>query len=326
MYFSHLLKRISFPVRVVLLLILAGGLFAGVPTHAATTTSLELVSNAADPTADNLITYTVFLTCDDARPTGTVTFFADMWQLPRVEIVDGVASITLAFDSGDHEISAVYAGDSSCAAGRATVHEAVGGGAFLSSSPNPSSVGQLVTFDVLLAGCGGNSATFYDNGIPFASQTVDPSHPVHAIVQTSTLTAGIHQIQVISGSCLPAIIPQVVLGSGTTVTWCNLSGDGRLNSTCSDRIAVYCNTQDVPPNVDVWVIDNSGQGHELTTIPLPTLSQVPSGTYAKALGANGVVYAGIDANGSGYVALQGGPYNGTALGDWAKTFTCKATT
>lgn len=104
------------------------------------------------------------------------------------------------------------------------------------------------------------------------------------------------------------------------VTFCNLSADGRIDGKCGDRIAVYCNAHATPPNLDVWVIDTSSIGHELAKLPLSSL--VPSLT--ENLGANGIIHAGSDASGNGWVTLSGGPYGGTGTGDWAKTFKCSA--
>lgn len=137
-------------------------------------------------------------------------------------------------------------------------------------------------------------------------------------VQSSLIHSG-SLAEVENGS--PAIASTTC--SGGPVTFCNLSADGRVNGLCGDRIAVYCNKTQTPPNVDVWVIDNSSVGHELAKLPLSDLTSVPEGQFAKNLGANGVIFAGSDASGNVYVALQGGPYGGTAKGDWLKTFSCK---
>ncbi|MCC7447744.1 MAG: hypothetical protein IT324_10020 [Anaerolineae bacterium] len=109
------------------------------------------------------------------------------------------------------------------------------------------------------------------------------------------------------------------------VTWFN-PGDNRVNGWAGDRIAVYCNTApkapDVP-NVDVWGMDNSGKGTRLARVIYTDLVAAGTNGLALNLGANGTIFIGVAANGTTlWAAWQGGPYNATGKGDFAKVVSC----
>ena len=106
-------------------------------------------------------------------------------------------------------------------------------------------------------------------------------------------------------------------GSGTFFN----PGDGRVNGLPGDRLVVYCNTGGFFPNLDIYVIAPGGAGKHLAQV---LASDLLKPNFSLNLGSNGILTGGVNMNSAGYVALQGGPYGGTATGDWLKTFSCKA--
>jgi hypothetical protein len=333
MIHKRLVQRLSLLGRIVLLLIFSVVLFSAVPSHARPTTTIDIQPDQPQPRQDQWITYTAFVTCSEALPTGAITFVVDNVEIPQVEIEDGIAPLGLSLDPGSHLVTAKYAGDDQCGAGQNSIDQSVLGASktmSVTSSANPSAVGQAVTFTATVycdQGPSGN-ITFTDGSSVLGSVSPAPAgvNTITASFTTSTLLEGSHNIVAsigdTNGCGKSAGLVQAV---GTNaITWCDLSSDGRINAKCGDRIVVYCNAKAKPANIDVWIVDNDSKGHELTMILLETFPGLPKGQYIKAMGSSGVFFAGMDANGNGYVALQGGPYGATAKGDWAKEFTCKA--
>ncbi len=64
-------------------------------------------------------------------------------------------------------------------------------------------------------------------------------------------------------------------------------GDGRVNPLTGDRLAIYCNND----NLDVWGIDSNEQGFHLTAFSLPELQGTKAVTH---LTENGVVTLKLD--------------------------------
>ncbi len=113
--------------------------------------------------------------------------------------------------------------------------------------------------------------------------------------------------------------------NSSRVTWFD-PGDSRVSGGAGDRIAVYCNAApsapDVP-NVDVWGMDSTGKGMRLARVFYADLVAAGKKGLTLNLGANGVVYIGVAADGTTlWAAWQGGPYNATATGDFAKVLSC----
>lgn len=320
--------------RLAVLLTICMALMGTVPIHALQATDVRVVTNSAEAESNHWMTFTAFLTCGDALPTGKVTFFADNEQVATADIVDGVALLGITFTPGNHDVSAQYSGDTNCGQGSGVIRQLVvlATVVTLTSSVNPSQAGQAVTFtaNISCSDATGGSFQFSDGGNVFGTIPLTITNSPYdgfATITTSSLSEGAHQITatLIGAPCsgVGASLTKTQFVGISGITWCNLATDGRLNSGCGDRIVAYCNSKVDPANIDLWVIDTESQGHELTTIPLSLLSSVPAGKFVKGLGNSGVIFAGLDADGNGYAALLGGPYGGTAKGDWAKTFTCK---
>jgi len=113
----------------------------------------------------------------------------------------GVATLPATFTTaGDHQLTAVYGGNSSFVGGSsASIVEriAVAPGVTLSSSINPSSVGQAVNFTATVAGSASGpipsgTITLFANGAPVLSATVDASGG--AILTTSSLPLGTNDV------------------------------------------------------------------------------------------------------------------------------------
>ena len=133
-------------------------------------------------------------------PAGTVTFKNGTATLKTVTLAGGVASFsTTTLAVGTHSITAVYNGNVSFTASTSTAVSQVVNKASTSttlvSSPNPSTVGQAVTFTATIApqftGTPAGTVTF-KNGTA-ALGTVTLSAGVAALT-TSTLTSGTHAI------------------------------------------------------------------------------------------------------------------------------------
>ncbi len=178
-------------------------------------TSTTTVSSSANPSSDGQpVTFTATVTGDGG---GTVAFYADGSATP----ITGCAAVTLTdpaaepWDAtcttsslaiGTHAITAAYSGDTQYAPSTGTL---VGGQTVnpaattttVSSSANPSSAGQPVTFTATVTGNGGGTVTFYADGsaTPITGCAAvaladPPSLPFQATCTTSTLAVGTHAI------------------------------------------------------------------------------------------------------------------------------------
>src|SRR5262249_7060437 len=131
-------------------------------------------------------------------PTGMVTFQDGATVLAQVPLNgSGIASFSTAgLTPGGHTVTAVYASDSNFAASSGSTVQAVQTTATtVSSSPNPSVFGQLVTFTSTTTSSAGvpkGTVTFTEGATVWASMAVDGSG--HASFSTNLLTVGSHTI------------------------------------------------------------------------------------------------------------------------------------
>ena len=166
-------------------------------------------------------------------PTGQVTFQAGNTVLAQVPVnSSGVASFsTSTLAAGNNTISATYASDSIFASSSGSVVQVVQNfatTASVTSSPNPSLVGQSVTFTATVTSGSGvpvGTVTFAEGSTVLASNvTVDGTG--HASFSTSTLVAGSHVITATftgaagwgNSSGNDSAAPQVVNKYATTTT------------------------------------------------------------------------------------------------------------
>ena len=180
------------------------------PAPAATTTSLNSSPNPSNFGQSVTLSATVTpVPPASGTPTGTVTFQDGATTLATVALVGGSASFnTSTLTVGSHSLTAVYNGSASFAASTSAVRtQVVNPGnttTSLTSSPNPSTVGQTVTLSSTV------SPVAPASGIPTGSITFRDGATTLGVValvngsaslSISTLTAGSHSLTAVySGS------------------------------------------------------------------------------------------------------------------------------
>src|SRR5262249_40238427 len=136
-------------------------------------TTTTLVSSVNPSSSGQQVTFTATVT--GASPSGQVTFSDNGTPIGTVQLVSGVASLDIStLSAGNHTISASYTGDSHDAPSvSAQLVQVVNQSAStpttttLTSSPNPSDLGQSVTFTATVSGSSPTgSVTFFDGGTP----------------------------------------------------------------------------------------------------------------------------------------------------------------
>ena len=200
--------------------------------HAGASTT-RVTSSVNPSTPGQSVTFTATVSGASGTPTGQVTFQDGTTVLAQAPVnSSGVVSFTTAnLAAGSHTVTATYASDTNFAASSGSVVQSVQTGAnstttTVSSSPNPSVFGQLVTFTSTTTSSSGTPAgtvTFTEGTTVWASNVaVDSSG--HASFSTSGLAVGSHTITAAftgasgwsnsSGSGAP----QVVNTAATSVT------------------------------------------------------------------------------------------------------------
>jgi hypothetical protein len=174
-------------------------------------TTTGLTSSANPSVFGQSVTFTAAVTSPDSgTPTGTVTFKDGSTTLGTIAL-DGSAHAafsisTLAVGSG-HSITAVYTGDSNFGGSTSspltqTVNQAADF-TTVTSSLNPSNVGQSVTFTATVTVTGSGSGTptgtvtFKDGSTTSGTGTLDGTG--HATFSTTALTVGGHSITAVYG-------------------------------------------------------------------------------------------------------------------------------
>ncbi|MBI3409508.1 MAG: Ig-like domain repeat protein [Planctomycetes bacterium] len=169
------------------------------------------VSSTPNPSAFNqTVTFTATVTAADVGagvPTGTVTFKEGAVTLASNVAVDGTGHATFTISTlsvGNHTITATFTGTtgwSSSSGDDSASQQLVQDGttATVTSTPNPSIVGQSVTFTATItaadagAGVPAGTVTFTEGAVTLAANVaVDATG--HASFSTSTLTIGSHTI------------------------------------------------------------------------------------------------------------------------------------
>jgi len=194
--------------------------------------SSTALSSSLNPSAfGQAVTYTATVSGAAGTPTGTVTFRDGGSVLGTVPLDGaGKASLTTAaVGGGSHTITATYNGDASYGASTsAPLSQTVnpgGAAATLTSSLNPSSLGQPVTFTATVSGSGATpsgSVTFRDG--PASLGTVALNGAGVATLTTGGLATGSHSITAVYGgdanfsAATSAVLTQNVNAFGSTTT------------------------------------------------------------------------------------------------------------
>lgn len=176
-----------------------------VVNQASTTTSLNSSLNPS--IFGQQVTFNAVVTVNSPGtgiPTGTVSFF-DGANLLGTGALDGSGAAsfsTTTLDVGSHAITAVYQGDSSYIGSPSSILSQVVNQATtntsLSSSPNPSVVGQSVTLTALVSSSTtvpSGSVTFFDGVNPIGSSVLDVNGV--ARISINSLSIGSHAIQAV---------------------------------------------------------------------------------------------------------------------------------
>ncbi|HZQ35041.1 MAG TPA: Ig-like domain-containing protein [Dehalococcoidia bacterium] len=175
--------------------------------------STTTVSSSVNPsTVGQPVTFTATVSCLGVSPvarvqpaapvitpTGTVTFTIDGVGQPPVTLSNGVAAVTtstLTVAGSPHSVSASYSGDTNCAAssgslaGGQTV-TAIGAGTTLTSSQNPSTLGQSVSFTATVSCTGFTPTGFITFTIDGTAQAPVALVPVNGLQQAAFTTAAL---------------------------------------------------------------------------------------------------------------------------------------
>jgi YVTN family beta-propeller protein len=185
----------------------------------ATTTT---VSSSLNPSfVGQSVTFTA--TVSPSAATGTVTFKAGQTVLGTASLSSGTAAFsTSSLSAGSFNIVAVYGGDAQFASSTSgsltqTVNKA-STTTVLGSTPNPSSVGQLVTFTAKVTSSTGvtpsGTLSFNEGGTTLWTGALDGSGT--ATFSTLTLSKGKHNVKAVYGATsafsgsTSAVITQIV--------------------------------------------------------------------------------------------------------------------
>ena len=159
------------------------------------TASVNITASPNPASWGRTVTLTAAVT--GSGPTGTVTFKDGVTVLGTVVLSSGIATLNVSnFTVGAHALTATYSGDANNAAATTlfglneTVTQATGT-LTLTTSPNPSNFGQIVTITATAPTGGTGSVQFQIDGNPVGAVTLVGGSAVTTI---STLTVGTHSI------------------------------------------------------------------------------------------------------------------------------------
>jgi RHS repeat-associated protein len=211
--------------------------------QAPTMNTSSTVTSSANPSVfGQSVTFTATVSAvapGSGTPTGTVEFKDGATSLGFVALVSGsVTFSTFALSVGTHSITAVYGGDanfnatgtgSSAATPLSQTVNAAPTTTTLTSLPNPSKVGQSVTFTAAVSSSGGaptGMVTFFDGATApltmLGTGTLNASG--QATLATAALSAGIHTITAVYSG-------DAIFASSTASGSSALTQTVQLNST-----------------------------------------------------------------------------------------------
>jgi hypothetical protein len=169
-------------------------------------TAASLSSSANPSIINQAVTFTATVSAvapGAGAPTGTVTFSDGATSLGSASLVNGQATLTTStLAVGSHSITASYGGDGNFNSSSSTMSQTVNKASTatsLSSSANPSTIGQAVAFTAttvnvvaLGAGTPTGAVTFGDGGTAMATVALGSNGT--ATFRTSTLAVTSHSI------------------------------------------------------------------------------------------------------------------------------------
>ena len=163
------------------------------PSLISTTTALTSSQNPS--TFGQAVTFTA--TVSPSAATGTVQFFDGGNSLGTVPVSGGTALfVTGSLSVGSHSITAAYSGDSTYAASTssalALTVNPISTTTALTSSPNPSTPGQVVTFTATVSPAASTGSVQFFDGASFLGTV--PLNSGTALFLTASLSVGSHNI------------------------------------------------------------------------------------------------------------------------------------
>lgn len=169
-----------------------------------TTAVITAFASPAPSVSGQLVTFTATVTAGSGTPTGTVAFREGKSNLGSgtLNSAGQVSLSTSSLSIGLHTITAIYGGDAYFASGSTQFTQQVNAAnakaattTLLSSSLNPSRVGQAVTFTATVTGVGGTptgTLRFKDGKNILGSVPLDPSGTANITI--TNLLKGSHSI------------------------------------------------------------------------------------------------------------------------------------
>ena len=197
------------------------------------------VSSSVNPSLVGQAVAFIATVTGGSTPTGTVTFEDGSTTIGDAKLTNGQATLTVStLGAGAHSITAVYRGDTSNAGSTsAAIAQTVNKNATttaLTSSPNPSTYGQGVTFTATVLGAAPTgTVTFADGGVVLGTGVVQGGT---ATFTTSGLSVGSHSVTATYGgdaantsSASASVTPTVnkVTSSTTVASSANPAKRGR---------------------------------------------------------------------------------------------------
>jgi hypothetical protein len=178
--------------------------FRGVAFAPLGATATTLVSSVNPSTFNQSVVFTVTVSGPGGTPGGTVTVQDGAATLGTITLSGGTGSLTLSgLGGGTHSLTAVYGGDANYLGGSSAVlTQTVNPAAsttVLASSPDPSAVGQTVTFTATVTGPGATptgTVTFNEGNTVLATGSLAAGG---ATFSTAALAAGSHGITAVYG-------------------------------------------------------------------------------------------------------------------------------
>ena len=152
--------------------------------------------------------FSVLVSSTIAVPSGTVSLVDGSTVLGTATLNSSGQAFysTATLVAGNHAITAIYAGDGTCAASTsATLTQSVSQAnstIMLSSSVNPAAVGQAVTFTAVVScqlSVVSGTVTFQDGGLSIGTGLLSGANPDVATFTTSALPAADHPVTAIYG-------------------------------------------------------------------------------------------------------------------------------